>query len=163
MRWTASPRSRSRFETLCKFALETSSSSSSSPSNTGPLFASPTRWRRSSDAPGRRPSCGWPGEPPMSNLPVWLSLCASLSLFPLLVWVLRRTGSGLEPFTRRLEAIERAQERTERAVREEIARNREETTGQARLQREEPAATLKEFGESVGGGVAKPGESNELR
>lgn len=49
----------------------------------------------------------------------------------------------------RLEAIEKAQERTERVVREEIARTREELNNTAREQRQELTGAFKSFGDSV--------------
>jgi DNA recombination protein RmuC len=50
----------------------------------------------------------------------------------------------------RLDAIEKAGERTERAVREEIARSREESAKAAREQRQELAAAFGALGEAVG-------------
>jgi len=49
----------------------------------------------------------------------------------------------------RLDAIEKAQERTEHAVREEVARSRNELSNAAREQRQELAQSLKTFGDGV--------------
>jgi DNA recombination protein RmuC len=49
----------------------------------------------------------------------------------------------------RLDAIEKAQERTEHAVREEVARSRNELSHAAREQRQELAQSLKTFGDGV--------------
>lgn len=85
------------------------------------------------------------------------------------------------PLLNRLEALEKGNERTERAVKEEIARQREETANQARALREELGASLKSTGDSainslgeigkaqrgqleaVAGQLAKLAESNEKK
>ena len=64
----------------------------------------------------------------------------------LLVILIRRTGSS---GNHTLEMLEKAADRTERAVREEIAGNREETDRNARLAREEVSTTLKAVNDSV--------------
>ncbi|MBM3877053.1 MAG: DNA recombination protein RmuC [Verrucomicrobia bacterium] len=69
-----------------------------------------------------------------------------LAVVSILVALLRRpAGADFTPVTVRLEALEKAQERTERAVKEEIAQNREETSGQSRALREE----LRDVGHSM--------------
>jgi len=67
----------------------------------------------------------------------------------LLLLVLRR-GSGRDSIqlTSSLATLEKGQERTERAVREEIARNREEVGSQAKQLREETGSSLKNFSDS---------------
>jgi len=61
----------------------------------------------------------------------------------------RRTGADLSPLQTRLDIVEKGQERMERAVKHEIATNREEGTGQARALREEVSNSLKNFNDSV--------------
>ncbi len=68
-------------------------------------------------------------------------------------WLIARARSGqkadLSPLLSRLENLEKGNERTERAVKEEIARQREENATQARALREELSATLKSVGDSM--------------
>jgi DNA recombination protein RmuC len=68
----------------------------------------------------------------------------------MLVLVLRRpTGTDLSPVLTWLETLVKSQERTERAVREEIGANRKEAGDQARGLREELSSTLKNFRDSL--------------
>lgn len=68
----------------------------------------------------------------------------------LLVLLFRRApGSDMSAFTGRLENLDRGQERGERAVREEIARNREQITGDARALREEVSGSVQGLGQGV--------------
>src|SRR5205823_5294305 len=55
----------------------------------------------------------------------------------------------LSPLHSRLESIDKGQERTERTLTGEIARNREEGSNQARGLREEMSGNLKSFNDSV--------------
>ena len=61
----------------------------------------------------------------------------------------RRTSLDLTPLQSRLEALEKNQERTERILREEMARSRDEASNHARALREETAGALKGFNDSV--------------
>lgn len=61
----------------------------------------------------------------------------------------RRPALDLSPLQGRLDALDRAQERTERAVREEIATGREESGIHARGLREDVGASMKGMGELV--------------
>lgn len=61
----------------------------------------------------------------------------------LIALIKRQKAVGLLPLSNRLDLIEKAQERTERAVREEFGKNREEASNQARQIREEVGITLK--------------------
>jgi DNA recombination protein RmuC len=74
-----------------------------------------------------------------------LALCAVLLLagVVLLALLLRRGGADFSPLQLRLEGLERGQERTERALKDELGRHREEATAAARAQREELAGALK--------------------
>jgi DNA recombination protein RmuC len=68
----------------------------------------------------------------------------------LLVLLFRRApASDMSVFTGRLENLDRGQERGERAVREEIARNREQITGDARALREEVSGSVQGLGQNV--------------
>jgi DNA recombination protein RmuC len=81
---------------------------------------------------------------PVITVVVLLAVCA------LLIIVLQKTSRAAAPaLAARLEAFEKAQERTERAVREEIIRSREELGGAAREQRRELSEAFKGFGDSV--------------
>lgn len=60
-----------------------------------------------------------------------------------LIFVLARRGRGAESeLLKRLETFDRAQERQEKMFRDEFARNREESAGSAKAQREELAKSL---------------------
>jgi DNA recombination protein RmuC len=74
-------------------------------------------------------------------------LAAVLAL--LLVLLRRRVAIDFAPLQLRLETLEKAHERTERAIREEIARNREESASQGRALREEVGAALKNVADST--------------
>jgi DNA recombination protein RmuC len=68
-------------------------------------------------------------------------------------WLCGRTRSNqtvdLNPLLNRLDVLEKGNERTERAVKEEIARQREETANQARALREELGVSVKSVGDSA--------------
>ncbi len=83
-------------------------------------------------------------------------LLAVILFFVLIVlalqfWPLKRfSGSiDLKPLERQLDALQSSQERTDRSVRDEIAKFRAESQTQARQEREELAGSLKGFGDSV--------------
>jgi DNA recombination protein RmuC len=84
----------------------------------------------------------------------WLIMATpALLLFVILLLavVLRRLSHDMTAgLTDRLDALEKAEERTERAVREELARGREESAKAAREQRQELAAAFSSFGDTVG-------------
>ena len=61
----------------------------------------------------------------------------------------RRSGGDSASLQKRLESIERGQERGEREFRDEVARNREESNAQARSQREELNASVQRLSDSV--------------
>ena len=68
----------------------------------------------------------------------------------MLVLLLRRsTSTDLSPVVSRLELMEKAHERTERGVKEEIARNRQEAADHGRGLREEVQASLKNSTDSL--------------
>jgi DNA recombination protein RmuC len=66
-----------------------------------------------------------------------------------LLLVLLRKASRVDVLASRLDAFEKAQERTERAVREEVAQSRDELGKAAREQRQELTEAFKIFGDSV--------------
>ncbi len=87
----------------------------------------------------------------MTDVLLVLVLIVLVAAVVLLVWVWRRQerGTDLSPLVARLEASDRGQERIERAVREEVARNREEAGKQAQGLRQEVGATLKAVSETL--------------
>lgn len=83
-------------------------------------------------------------------------LLAVILFFVLIVlalqfWPSRRSSGSidLKPLERQLDALQNSQERTDRSVRDEIAKFRAESQTQARQEREELAGSLKSFGDSV--------------
>lgn len=73
-----------------------------------------------------------------------LALCTVL-----LAVLLRRGAGGIERLEPRLDAVDRAQERAERALRDESARGREEAAAEASRLRAEVGATLEQLRTSV--------------
>ena len=63
--------------------------------------------------------------------------------------LLRRGGVDLAPLAERLAALKDAQERTDRSMRDEIARSRSETQTYSQQERTELSGALKSFGETV--------------
>jgi len=78
------------------------------------------------------------------DLTLWLLLAATALNLALLLTLLARASrtDPLAAVPSRLDALERSHERMERAVREEIAKGRDEAAGQTRAGREELAETL---------------------
>jgi DNA recombination protein RmuC len=68
----------------------------------------------------------------------------------LLLLFVKRSQAGNSMLDSRLDAFEKAQERTERAVREEVAKSREELAKAAREQRQELTEAFKVFGDTSG-------------
>ncbi|HSB78013.1 MAG TPA: DNA recombination protein RmuC [Candidatus Methylomirabilis sp.] len=72
------------------------------------------------------------------------------AILALALLLLKKVSQGdARALTPRLDAFEKAQERTERAVREEVAQTREESGKAAREQRQELTGAFKTFGDSV--------------
>ena len=68
----------------------------------------------------------------------------------LLLMLLRKASqTSAAGIASRLESFEKTQERTERAVREEVAQSRDELSRAAREQRQELTEAFKTFGDSV--------------
>lgn len=71
----------------------------------------------------------------------------------LVVLLARRPAGAAQPLLGRLETLERGLERLERSLREEMARGRDESGGQARGLREEVGASLQRMGDSLAASV----------
>jgi DNA recombination protein RmuC len=84
----------------------------------------------------------------MTDLFTLLTLAASLAAIILLVLLLKRSGCN-EAELARIEGLERVIERSERSLREELARLREELTQQSRDGRAEQNGALQSFGNSL--------------
>ena len=80
-----------------------------------------------------------------------LALLAGVGTILALLWQ-KSAAADVSPL---VAAVEKSHERLERAVREEIARNREETAGGSRHAREEIASSLKNVSETLIGSVAE--------
>ena len=95
------------------------------------------------------PGCVEPeGTFQMTDLFTLLTLAASLAAVVLLVLLLKRSGSS-EAELARIEGLERVIERSERSLRDELARLREELAQQSRDGRAEQNAALQSFGNSL--------------
>lgn len=82
-----------------------------------------------------------------------LFFCLILIIFLLIVvllqlWQLRRSRFDGTPLVARLDALRDAQERTDRSLRDEIARSRAETQSQSQQERLELTSSLQSFGDS---------------
>ena len=62
---------------------------------------------------------------------LYIILAVLLMIVVLLIWQLKRSSIDWTPLSGRLEALQDAQERTDRSVRDEIARSRTETQSQS--------------------------------
>jgi len=82
---------------------------------------------------------------------LYIILICLLIIIVLQFWPSRRSSGSidLKPLERQLDALQSSQERTDRSVRDEIAKFRAEAQTQAHQQREELAGSLKGFGDSV--------------
>ncbi|MGD0822773.1 MAG: DNA recombination protein RmuC [Desulfomonilia bacterium] len=79
-----------------------------------------------------------------------LTVVLLVAVVALLAMLLRKASqSNVSGLASRLDAFEKAQERTERAVREEVAQSRDELGKAAREQRQELTEAFKTFGDSV--------------
>ncbi|MRR15428.1 MAG: DNA recombination protein RmuC [Deltaproteobacteria bacterium] len=80
---------------------------------------------------------------------LYIILAFLLIIVVLQLWQFRRNFVDLAPLAARLDALGSAQERTDRSIRDEIARSRTETLSQAQQERVELSGALKSFGDSV--------------
>ena len=80
---------------------------------------------------------------------LYLILLFLLIIAVLQFWLLKRSAVDLTPLAGKLNALQDAQERTDRSMRDEIARSRTETQLHAQQERVELVETLKSFGDSV--------------
>jgi DNA recombination protein RmuC len=86
----------------------------------------------------------------MTDLFTILTLLCSAAALALLMVLLKKSGSNSrEADLARIESLERVMERSERGLREELARLREELLQQNREGREEQSAALRGFGDSM--------------
>jgi DNA recombination protein RmuC len=82
----------------------------------------------------------------------------------MLVFLLRRTtATDLSPIVSRLDSFEKSHERTERGVKEEIARNRQESAEQGRGLREEVQVSLKNSTDSLVQGLDRISAAQQQR
>ena len=84
----------------------------------------------------------------MTDILLILAAVLLIAVAVLLLMLLRK-ASTVDGLASRLDAFEKAQERTERAVREEVAQSRDELGKAAREQRQELTEAFKIFGDSV--------------
>jgi DNA recombination protein RmuC len=84
----------------------------------------------------------------VTNILLFLAVVLLIAVGVLLLLLVRKP-SQVDALSSRLDAFEKAQERTERVVREEVAQNRDELGKAAREQRQELTEAFKTFGDSV--------------
>jgi DNA recombination protein RmuC len=84
----------------------------------------------------------------MTDILLLVGIVLLLTVVALLIALLRKS-SPASMLPSRLDAFEKAQDRTEHTVREEVARNRDEGGKAAREQRQELTEAFKSFGDSV--------------
>ncbi len=80
---------------------------------------------------------------------LYIILVILLVIVVLLVWQFKRAAIDWTPLSGRLDGLQDAQERTDRCVREEIARSRTEMQTHSQQERTELAGSLKSFEDSV--------------
>ena len=86
----------------------------------------------------------------MTDILLIVALVLLVAAVALLLMLLRKASQAdASVLASRLDAFEKAQERTERAVREEVAQSRDELGKAAREQRQELTEAFKTFGDSV--------------
>ena len=86
----------------------------------------------------------------MTDILLIVTIVLIVAAVALLLMLLRKASQGgTSVLAPRLDAFEKAQERTERAVREEVAQSRDEQGKAAREQRQELTEAFKTFGDSV--------------
>jgi DNA recombination protein RmuC len=90
------------------------------------------------------------GEASVADIQLVLTIVLLLIVVSILIMVLKKASKAdMSELVSRLDSFEKTQERTERAIREEIGMSRNEFNIIAREQRKELAEAFKTFGESV--------------
>jgi len=85
----------------------------------------------------------------MNNVLIILLALTVIAVILQLVLIFRKVPADSGSINEALQSIERSYERTERTVRDEISRNREESANALRQSREELAGTLKSVGDTL--------------
>jgi DNA recombination protein RmuC len=86
----------------------------------------------------------------VTDILLFVALALLVAVVIVLLMLLRKSSKADSPvLASRLDTFEKAQERTERAVREEVAQNRDELGKAAKEQRQELTEAFKTFGDSV--------------
>ena len=81
---------------------------------------------------------------------IFTALILLIAVVVMLIFLFRRSArTDLSPVVSRLDGLEKSHERTERDVKEEIVRNRQESADQGRGLREEVQAALKSSTDSL--------------
>lgn len=80
---------------------------------------------------------------------IYIIIIILLIMIVLQFWMLRRSSVNLTPLGSKLDTLRDAQERTDRSLRDEIARSRAEGQLWAQQERTEMAGSMKSFGDSV--------------
>ena len=88
-----------------------------------------------------------------------VALLLLTSLFTIAAW--RRLGARSSALDERFAQLDRAAERSERALREELAKSREEAAGSARHLREELAASMKGMGDLMAKTTSQSGAAQK--
>jgi DNA recombination protein RmuC len=78
-----------------------------------------------------------------------IGFAVGVGIVVILVILFRGKGGSYSQIASRLESLERGQEREERMFRDELARNREESAGAAKAQREELSGALRNVSETT--------------
>ena len=94
---------------------------------------------------------------------VILTVGVALVLVLQILLLLRRTALDVSPVLQEIQSVEKAQERVERAIREEIARNRDESATAARDTRVELANSLKALADSLNRQITTLIQSNDQK
>lgn len=96
-----------------------------------------------------------------SFLPIITVTLLGVIIIIQIVQIFRKVSVDLGPIEQALSTVEKSYERVERAVREEIANNREELASLSRQSREELSNTLKGFNDSLVNGMAQMANSQK--
>ena len=85
----------------------------------------------------------------MEMLLLVIILIFLLIVLALQFWIVKRSDVNLTPLAGKLDSLQSSQERTDRSIRDEIAKFRAEMQTQAQQERAELTGSLKSFGDSV--------------